>query len=236
LVAKIALGYRGHGLPVDELISEGNVGVLKAVRGFNPDRGFRFATYAMLWIRAAICEYILHNWSMVKITTTSAQKKLFFNLRRLKREMHAIDEGDLEPEQVSAVAQTLGVPELDVIRMNWRLASTDHSLNAPIGLSGDVEWQDRLIDEIENQECVLADRQESDARKAILSVLLKTLDKRELHILTERRLKEKPPTLEELALQYGISRERVRQIEVDAVRKMRSRVHSRQTDRVGVRH
>jgi RNA polymerase sigma-32 factor len=220
LVAKIAMGYRGYGLPVGELISEGNVGMMQAVKRFDPDRGFRLATYAMWWIRAAIQEYILHSWSLVKMGTTAAQKKLFFNLRRLKGQMAAIDDGDMKPEQVAKIARVLDVPEQDVISMNRRLASPDHSLNAPVRADSEGEWQDWLVDESESQESVVADRQESSGRQAILKEALKTLNERERHILIERRLKDEPTTLEELSQQYNVSRERVRQIEVRAFEKL----------------
>ena len=220
LVAKIAMGYRGYGLPVGELISEGNVGMMQAVKRFDPDRGFRLATYAMWWIRAAIQEYILHSWSLVKMGTTAAQKKLFFNLRRLKGQMQAIEDGDLKPEQVSKIARMLSVPEQDVVSMNRRLAAPDHSLNAPVRADSEGEWQDWLVDESETQEAALADREELSGRKALLSNALKTLNERERHILIERRLKDNPTTLEDLSQQYGISRERVRQIEVRAFEKL----------------
>jgi RNA polymerase sigma-32 factor len=221
LVAKIAMGYRGYGLPVGELISEGNVGMMQAVKRFDPDRGFRLATYAMWWIRAAIQEYILHSWSLVKMGTTAAQKKLFFNLRRLKGQMQAIDDGDLQPEQVAKIAKVLAVPEQDVINMNRRLAAPDNSLNAPLRQDSEGEWQDWLVDERENQESELAGREEMTGRKALLDGALKTLNKRDRHILIERRLKDEPTTLEDLARQYGISRERVRQIEMRAIEKLR---------------
>ena len=220
LVAKIAMGYRGYGLPVGELISEGNVGMMQAVKRFDPDRGFRLATYAMWWIRAAIQEYILHSWSLVKMGTTAAQKKLFFNLRRLKGQMQAIEDGDLKPEQVSKIARMLAVPEQDVVSMNRRLAAPDHSLNAPVRADSEGEWQDWLIDEGESQETNLADREELSGRKALLQGALRTLNERERHILIERRLKDNPTTLEELSQQYNISRERVRQIEVRAFEKL----------------
>ena len=220
LVAKIAMGYRGYGLPLGELISEGNVGMMQAVKRFDPDRGFRLATYAMWWIRAAIQEYILHSWSLVKMGTTAAQKKLFFNLRRLKGEMQAIDDGDLKPEQVVKIAKDLDVPEQDVIQMNRRLAASDHSLNAPVRLDSEGEWQDWLVDESDNQEVELAEREDMGKRKALLANALKTLNERERHILIERRLKDEPTTLEDLSHQYGISRERVRQIEVRAFEKL----------------
>ena len=220
LVAKIAMGYRGYGLPVGELISEGNVGMMQAVKRFDPDRGFRLATYAMWWIRAAIQEYILHSWSLVKMGTTAAQKKLFFNLRRLKGQMAALEEGDLQPEQVAKIARTLQVPEQDVVSMNRRLSAPDHSLNAPVRADSEGEWQDWLVDEEENQESELAEREDMSNRRQLLNQALKTLNERERHILIERRLKEEPTTLEELSQQYNISRERVRQIEVRAFEKL----------------
>ncbi len=226
LVAKIAMGYRGYGLPLSELISEGNVGMMQAVKRFDPDRGFRLATYAMWWIRAAIQEYILHSWSLVKMGTTAAQKKLFFNLRKLKGQMQAIDEGDLDPDQVSEISTQLSVPELDVINMNRRLGSPDHSLNAPLRVDGDGEWQDWLVDEEENQETELAERQELTKRRHLLASAMETLNDRERHILEERRLKEEPTTLEELSQQYGISRERVRQIEVRAFEKLQKAIRN----------
>jgi RNA polymerase sigma-32 factor len=220
LVAKIAMGYRGYGLPVGELISEGNVGMMQAVKRFDPDRGFRLATYAMWWIRAAIQEYILHSWSLVKMGTTAAQKKLFFNLRRLKGQMKAIDDGDLQPEQVTEIARVLGVPEQDVVNMNRRLAAPDHSLNAPVRQDSEGEWQDWLVDETESQESGLAEREELTGRKALLAGALKTLNERERDILMERRLKDNPATLEDLSHKYNISRERVRQIEVRSFEKL----------------
>jgi len=220
LVAKIAMGYRGYGLPVGELISEGNVGMMQAVKRFDPDRGFRLATYAMWWIRAAIQEYILHSWSLVKMGTTAAQKKLFFNLRRLKAQMSALEEGDLKSEQVEKIAKALQVPENDVISMNRRLASPDHSLNAPVRADSEGEWQDWLVDEGETQESELADREDLSNRRMLLGEALKNLNERERHILIERRLKDEPTTLEELSQQYNISRERVRQIEVRAFEKL----------------
>ena len=222
LVAKIAMGYRGYGLPLGELISEGNVGMMQAVRRFDPVRGFRLATYAMWWIRAAIQEYILHSWSLVKMGTTAAQKKLFFNLRRLKGQMQAIEEGDLKPEQVSKIAHALAVTEDEVVQMNRRLSAPDHSLNAPIQADGDGEWQDWLVDDAESQETELADREELTGRQTLLARALSTLNTRERHILTERRLKDEPTTLEDLSVQYNISRERVRQIEVRAFEKLQA--------------
>ncbi|HEX9790924.1 MAG TPA: RNA polymerase sigma factor RpoH [Kiloniellales bacterium] len=226
LVAKIAMGYRGYGLPVSELISEGNVGMMQAVKRFDPERGFRLATYAMWWIRAAIQEYILHSWSLVKMGTTAAQKKLFFNLRKLKGQMQAIDEGDLAPEQVTKIAVTLNVPEADVVSMNRRLAAPDHSLNAPLRIDGDGEWQDWLVDDTETQENTLADSEELGKRRELLAVAMEALNERERHILEERRLKENPTTLEELSQEYGISRERVRQIEVRAFEKLQKAIRN----------
>ena len=231
LVAKIAMGYRGYGLPVGELISEGNVGMMQAVKRFDPDRGFRLATYAMWWIRAAIQEYILHSWSLVKMGTTAAQKKLFFNLRRLKGQMQAIDDGDLHPEQVAKIARMLDVPEQDVVSMNRRLAAPDNSLNAPVRADSEGEWQDWLVDDSENQEAVMADREELTGRRALLDVALKTLNERERHILIERRLKDNPTTLEELSQQYDISRERVRQIEVRAFEKLQKSMRNQVAER-----
>ena len=220
LVAKIAMGYRGYGLPVAELISEGNVGMMQAVKRFDPDRGFRLATYAMWWIRASIQEYILHSWSLVKMGTTAAQKKLFFNLRKLKGQMQAIEEGDLSPEQVTKIATRLGVPEEEVVNMNRRLAAPDSSLNAPVKAEGDMEWQDWLVDDSPNQEVRLGESQELGQRKHMLAAALKQLTDRERHIIVERRLVDEPKTLEDLSTKYGISRERVRQIEVRAFDKL----------------
>ncbi len=233
LVAKIAMGYRGYGLPVGELISEGNVGMMQAVKRFDPDRGFRLATYAMWWIRAAIQEYILHSWSLVKMGTTAAQKKLFFNLRRLKGQMQAIEDGDLQPEQVAKIARMLDVPEQDVVSMNRRLAAPDNSLNAPVRADSEGEWQDWLVDESENQEAIMADQEELTGRRALLGVALNTLNERERHILIERRLKDNPTTLEELSQQYNISRERVRQIEVRAFEKLQKSMKNQVAERRG---
>ena len=226
LVAKIAMGYRGYGLPVGELISEGNVGMMQAVKRFDPERGFRLSTYAMWWIRAAIQEYILHSWSLVKMGTTAAQKKLFFNLRRLKGQMQAIDDGDLQPEQVAKIAHALDVPEQDVVNMNRRLAAPDHSLNAPLRADSEGEWQDWLVDDAESQEKAIGDQEEATGRKALLASALKTLNERERHILIERRLKDNPTTLEDLSQHYDISRERVRQIEVRAFEKLQKAMHT----------
>ncbi len=220
LVAKIAMGYRGYGLPMNEIISEGNVGLMQAVKRFDPERGFRLATYAMWWIRAAIQEYILHSWSLVKLGTTAAQKKLFFNLRRLKGQMQAIEEGDLSPEAVRQIATTLEVTEQDVIDMNRRLEGPDHSLNAVLRAESDTEWQDWLVDDSASQETVLAEEDELVHRRGLMREAMKVLNDRERHILTERRLKDEPTTLEDLSAQYGISRERVRQIEVRAFEKL----------------
>jgi RNA polymerase sigma-32 factor len=226
LVAKIAMGYRGYGLPLSELISEGNVGMMQAVKRFDPDRGFRLATYAMWWIRAAIQEYILHSWSLVKMGTTAAQKKLFFNLRKLKGQIEAIEEGDLTPENVKKIATELDVPEADVISMNRRLMGPDHSLNAPVRADGDGEgeWQDWLVDERDDQETRLGDRQELGIRRDLLNKAMKLLSERERHILVERRLKDNPTTLEDLSQEFGISRERVRQIEVRAFEKLQKAI------------
>ena len=226
LVAKIAMGYRGYGLPVGELISEGNVGLMQAVKRFDPDRGFRLATYAMWWIRAAIQEYILHSWSLVKMGTTASQKKLFFNLRRIKGELQAIDEGDLSPENVTTIADRLGVPEADVVSMNGRMSSPDHSLNVPVREDGDGEWQDWLVEESTDQETRLGDNEELDDRRRLLSGAMQGLSERERHIFNERRLKETPTTLEILSQHYSISRERVRQIEVRAFEKVQKSVRN----------
>jgi RNA polymerase sigma-32 factor len=224
LVAKIAMGYRGYGLPVGELIAEGNVGMMQAVKRFDPDRGFRLATYAMWWIRAAIQEYILRSWSLVKMGTTAAQKKLFFNLRKVKGQIKAIEEGDLSPDHVATIATKLGVPESDVISMNRRLAAPDNSLNAPVRADSEGEWQDWLVDENPDQETRLAEDQEMAQRSALLAGAMQLLNERERHILTERRLKEEPTTLEDLSREYDISRERVRQIEVRAFEKLQKAI------------
>jgi RNA polymerase sigma-32 factor len=231
LVAKIAMGYRGYGLPLSELISEGNVGMMQAVKRFDPDRGFRLATYAMWWIRASIQEYILHSWSLVKIGTTAAQKKLFFNLRRLKGQIQAIEEGDLTPEHVAKIAKELDVPESDVISMNRRLMAPDNSLNAPLRAEGEGEWQDWLVDDEASQESKLGERQELGLRRDLLKTAMSHLTERERDILKERRLKDNPTTLEELSAKYGISRERVRQIEVRAFEKLQKAIKSGATER-----
>ena len=204
LVAKIAMGYRGYGLPMGEVISEGNVGLMQAVKRFDPDRGFRLATYAMWWIRASIQEYILHSWSLVKMGTTAAQKKLFFNLRRMKGQLQLMEDGDLPHESVTEIATKLSVPEQDVINMNRRLGGPDHSLNAPVRIDGEGEWQDWLVDEVPDQEHRLAEHEEMSQRRDLLSRAMETLNDRERHILTERRLSEEPMTLEDLSHQYSI--------------------------------
>ena len=199
LVAKIAMGYRGYGLPLGELISEGNVGLMQAVKRFDPDKGFRLSTYAMWWIKASIQEYILRTWSLVKIGTTAAQKKLFFNLRKIKGHLQAIDDGDLSPENVKTIADNLNVPESEVISMNRRLAGPDNSLNAPLKTEGDGEWQDWLVDERANQEELLGEQEELEGRRNLLNQALVNLNERERHIFVERRLTENPKTLEELS-------------------------------------
>jgi RNA polymerase sigma-32 factor len=231
LVAKIAMGYRGYGLPLSELISEGNVGMMQAVKRFDPDRGFRLATYAMWWIRAAIQEYILHSWSLVKMGTTAAQKKLFFNLRKLKGQLQAVDDGDLSPENLKKIATELDVPEADVVSMNRRLASPDHSLNAPLRSDSEGEWQDWLVDETDSQETRLGEKQELGLRRDLLEKALTHLNDRERHILGERRLRDNPTTLEDLSQQYGISRERVRQIEVRAFEKLQKAIKAAAIER-----
>ncbi|MCW2336512.1 RNA polymerase sigma-32 factor [Sphingobium sp. B2D3A] len=221
LVAKIAMGYRGYGLPVSELISEGNIGLMQGVKKFEPDRGFRLATYAMWWIRASIQEFILRSWSLVKIGTTAAQKKLFFNLRRMKNQIEAFEDGDLRPEDVTKIATDLGVSEDDVISMNRRMAmGGDTSLNVSMNDDGEGQWQDWLADEGPLQDERIADAQESDVRHDMLLDAMDDLNDRERHILQERRLAEEPKTLEELSQVYGVSRERVRQIEVRAFEKL----------------
>jgi RNA polymerase sigma-32 factor len=232
LVAKIAMGYRGYGLPIGEVISEGNVGLMQAVKKFDPDRGFRLATYAMWWIRASIQEYILRSWSLVKMGTTAAQKKLFFNLRKAKSEIAALQEGDLRPEQVSHIATRLGVTNDDVVSMNRRLSGPDASLNAPLRSDSESEWQDWLTDDTQvSQETAIAESEEKDIRMSLLQEAMQELTDRERHILTERRLKDDPTTLEELASQYGVSRERVRQIEVRAFEKLQKAMRSAAEER-----
>ena len=227
LVAKIAMGYRGYGLPISEVISEGNVGLMQAVKRFEPEKGFRLATYAMWWIKAAIQEYILRSWSLVKMGTTANQKKLFFNLRKAKSKISALNEGDMRPDQVAVIAKRLGVTEQDVVDMNRRLTG-DASLNAPIRDDGESgEWQDWLADESESQETVMAEHEELDNRKKALTDALAVLNERERRIFEARRLAENPVTLEELADEFGVSRERVRQIEVRAFEKVQHAVKDR---------
>ncbi|HKZ96250.1 MAG TPA: RNA polymerase sigma factor RpoH [Hyphomicrobiaceae bacterium] len=224
LVARIAMGYRGYGLPIGEVISEGNVGLMQAVKRFEPDRGFRLATYAMWWIRASIQEYILRSWSLVKMGTTAAQKKLFFNLRRAKSQLQALEEGDLKPEHVKKIARKLGVTEEDVVSMNRRLGG-DASLNAPVRADTESgEWQDWLVDESPDQEQRLVESEEFGRRKAYLSTALSTLNDRERRIFEARRLAEDPVTLEDLSAEFGVSRERIRQIEVRAFEKVQKAV------------
>jgi len=228
LVAKIAMGYRGYGLPVSEIVSEGNVGLMQAVKRFDPDKGFRLATYAMWWIRAAIQEYVLRSWSMVKMGTTAAQKKLFFNLRKAKSNIGAIEEGDLTPDHTVKLADQLGVTEREVTEMNRRLSGPDSSLNAPLRSESESEWQDWLADDTMDQETRLAEREERGDRHDLLTSALDTLSERERDIIQERRLKDEPATLEELSQKYGVSRERVRQIEVRAFEKLQAAMQPKQ--------
>ncbi|MFM2443421.1 MAG: polymerase sigma factor RpoH, partial [Pseudomonadota bacterium] len=225
LVAKIAMGYRGYGLPIGEVISEGNVGLMQAVKRFEPEKGFRLATYAMWWIRASIQEYVLRSWSLVKMGTTANQKKLFFNLRKAKSQISALEEGDLRPEQVATIATKLGVTQQDVIDMNRRM-SGDASLNAPLRQEGEGEWQDWLVDDSSSQEALLVDREESDNRLAALRSALGVLNDRERRIFEARRLADDPVTLEQLSEEFSISRERVRQIEVRAFEKVQAAVRA----------
>jgi RNA polymerase sigma-32 factor len=230
LVAKIAMGYRGYGLPISEVISEGNVGLMQAVKRFEPEKGFRLATYAMWWVKAAIQEYILRSWSLVKMGTTANQKKLFFNLRKAKSKISALEDGDMRPDQVKTIAKRLGVPEQDVIDMNRRL-SGDASLNAPIRADGDSgEWQDWLVDETSSQEAQLAESEEFDNRHKALTEALTVLNDRERRIFEARRLADNPLSLEELAEEFRVSRERVRQIEVRAFEKVQKAVKNRLAD------
>ena len=224
LVAKIAMSYRGYGLPVADLVSEGNIGLMKAVRKFEPERGFRLSTYAMWWIRAAITEYILKSWSLVKLGTVAAQKKMFFSLRKLKGRLKIMDNGELSPDQAAMLAKELNVSESDVIGMNRRLAARDVSLNAPVAEDNGTEFQDTLVDESPSPETLLADGEELNYRKGLLRDAMQVLPARERHILTERRLKDDPVTLEELGKTYGISRERVRQLEVRALEKVKNAI------------
>ncbi|RUP10001.1 RNA polymerase sigma factor RpoH [Hyphomicrobium sp.] len=226
LVARIAMGYRGYGLPIGEVISEGNVGLMQAVKRFDPDKGFRLATYAMWWIRASIQEYILRSWSLVKMGTTAAQKKLFFNLRRAKSQLQALDDGDLKPEHVKTIATKLGVPEEDVVNMNRRLGG-DASLNAPIRAESESgEWQDWLVDDTPTQEDRLVEDEELSRRKSYLSSAMSVLNDRERRVFEARRLSEDPATLEQLSEEFGVSRERIRQIEVRAFEKVQKAVTS----------
>jgi RNA polymerase sigma-32 factor len=232
LVAKIAMGYRGYGLPIGEVISEGNVGLMQAVKKFEPDKGFRLATYAMWWIRASIQEYILRSWSLVKMGTTAAQKKLFFNLRKAKSQISALEEGDLHPDHVQQIATKLGVLNEEVISMNRRLSGPDASLNAPLRSDSESEWQDWLQDDNQvSQESALAESEEKSIRMSLLEEAMHELSDRERHILTERRLKDDPTTLETLASQYGVSRERVRQIEVRAFEKLQKAMRTAAEER-----
>ncbi len=231
LVAKIAMGYRGYGLPISDVISEGNVGLMQAVKRFEPDRGFRLATYAMWWIRASIQEYVLRSWSLVKMGTTAAQKKLFFSLRRTKGQIDALEEGDLKPEHVKEIADRLGVAEDEVISMNRRLSGHDSSLNAPLrgDTESDDEWQDWLADDTLDQETQLGEAEELEERRTLLVAAMEELNEREQDILQARRLREEPLTLEQLSVKYGISRERVRQIEVRAFEKLQETMKAAHT-------
>ncbi|MGB7417833.1 MAG: RNA polymerase sigma factor RpoH [Erythrobacter sp.] len=235
LVAKIAMGYRGYGLPVSDLISEGNVGLMQGVKKFEPERGFRLATYAMWWIKASIQEYILRSWSLVKMGTTAAQKKLFFNLRRMKKQLEAYEDTDLSPEDVNKIATDLGVPEQEVVNMNRRMMmGGDGSLNTPMrnGEEGSGEWQDWLTDDSPLQDETVADAEEAQVRHEMLGEAMQSLNAREQHILTERRLTEKPQTLEELSQVYDVSRERIRQIEVRAFEKLQKAMQRIAGDRL----
>ncbi|NNE25094.1 MAG: RNA polymerase sigma factor RpoH [Rhizobiales bacterium] len=225
LVAKLAMGYRGYGLPINEVISEGNVGLMQAVKRFEPDKGFRLATYAMWWIKASIQEFILRSWSLVKMGTTASQKKLFFNLRKIKGQIKALEDGDLHPDQVAHIAERLGVPEADVISMNRRLGG-DSSLNAPLRVDGESggEWQDWLVDESDDQESTLVESQEHEMRMELLEEAISTLSEREQRIFRARRLSEDPLTLEDLSQEFDVSRERIRQIEVRAFEKVQKAV------------
>jgi RNA polymerase sigma-32 factor len=231
LVAKLATGYRGYGLPLSDLMSEGSVGMMQAISRFDPERGFRLATYAAFWIRAAIHQYILRSRSLVKMGTTASQKKLFFNLRRLKVQLQAIDEGSLSPEHVKMIADELDVAEVDVISMNERLSASDPSLNAPQRADSDGEWQERIADERDSQEAQLGDQQELGMRRSLLLQALMHLDHREKNVLIERRLRENPSTLKELSRKYGVSPERVRQIELRALEKLQRKINAASVER-----
>ena len=224
LVAKIAMGYKGYGLPINELISEGNIGMLESIKRFDYKKGFRLATYAMWWIRASIQEYILHSWSLVKMGTTAAQKKLFFNLRKVKSSLRAYEEGDMLPDNLNKIAKSLNVSKKEVTDMNRRLAGPDHSLNAPLKQDGEGEWQDWLVDNNPTQEYIISNSQELVQRKNLLDKAINVLSPREKYIMVERRLRDKPKTLEDLSNHYKISRERVRQIEVRAMEKLKKSV------------
>jgi RNA polymerase sigma-32 factor len=223
LVAKIAMGYRGYGLPISEVVSEGNVGLMQAVKRFEPDKGFRLATYAMWWIKASIQEFILRSWSLVKMGTTASQKKLFFNLRKVKGQIQALEEGDLRPDQVKEIARRLGVPEEDVVSMNRRL-SGDASLNAPVRAESEGEWQDWLVDDTDTQEDVLVENEEKRMRLDLLGEAMEKLTDRERRVFEARRMQEEPATLEDLSQEFGVSRERIRQIEVRAFEKVQKAV------------
>jgi len=226
LVAKIAMGYRGYGLPISEVVSEGNVGLMQAVKRFEPDKGFRLATYAMWWIKASIQEFILRSWSLVKMGTTASQKKLFFNLRKVKGQIQALEEGDLRPDQVKEIARRLGVPEEDVVSMNRRL-SGDASLNAPVRAESEGEWQDWLVDDSDTQEDMLVESEEKRMRLALLTEAMGKLTDRERRVFEARRMQEDPATLEDLSQEFGVSRERIRQIEVRAFEKVQNAVKHR---------
>ena len=230
LVAKIASGYRGYGLPLSDLISEGNIGMMHAVKRFEPEKGFRLATYAMWWIKASIQEYILRSWSLVKIGTTAAQKKLFFNLKKIKSKISAIEDGDLTPDQVDKIATELSVPHKEVISMNRRISGSDYSLNSPVTDDSSGEWQDWLEDDSQNQEASFADTEEFLIKKNILSDSLEYLNERERDIISERQLSENPLTLEELSNRYGVSRERIRQIEAKAFEKLQTKMTEKAKD------
>ena len=227
LVAKIASGYRGYGLPISDLISEGNIGMMHAVKRFEPEKGFRLATYAMWWIKASIQEYILRSWSLVKIGTTAAQKKLFFNLKKIKSKISAIEEGDLTPEQVDKISTELSVSKKEVVSMNRRISGSDYSLNAPVADDGQGEWQDWLEDETQNQEASFAETEEYLIKKNIMNNALQVLSEREKDIICERQLSENPLTLEDLSIRYDVSRERIRQIEAKAFEKLQNEMKSK---------
>ena len=236
LVAKIAMGYRGYGLPVSEIVAEGNIGLMQAVKRFEPDKGFRLATYAMWWIRASIQEFILRSWSLVKIGTTSDQKKLFFNLRKAKSNINAIEDGDLSQDHVRTLADRLGVSESEVVDMNRRLSAPDSSLNAPLRSESESEWQDWLADDTDSQETVMAEQEEFGERRGLLEVALGELPEREREILRARKLQDEPATLEELSARFSISRERVRQIEVRAFERLQEKMKAALAAKRGLLH